>query len=198
VSQAKCGPAPDASERWQFATYNLPPAAGVAPGQSGLPSWDFNIVEKSLISGLSDSASGSANQNEAERLRDLALALGEQPPIMDRALFEAVRQKALGQWAAFSRIFTVPENIELRKAHAITKGYPNVMDIIPVSTEVGSTNTDDDSAEAYKQSMEMAEKQHRLSPTLTIAQLFARVFEQNPVLAARAHQRPSASTPNYE
>jgi hypothetical protein len=46
--------------------------------------------------------------------------------------------------------------------------------------------------------MEMAEEQHRRSPTLTVAQLFARVFEQNPVLAARAHARPSASTPNYE
>jgi hypothetical protein len=53
--------------------------------------------------------------------------------------------------AAFNRIFTTPENIELRRAHAITKSYPAMMDTTSRSTEVGSSETDDDSAAVLAQ-----------------------------------------------
>jgi hypothetical protein len=97
--------------------------------------------------------------------------------------------------SAFSRIYQAPENIELRRA-CYVKGYPNMMSIEPASQEVGDTNVTDDSSKAYDALMEMAEKQHRLSPTLTIAQLFARVFADpaNSKLAAAAHRRPNSSS----
>jgi hypothetical protein len=68
------------------------------------------------------------------------------------------------------------------------------MSIEPVSVEVGSTATSDDSKKAYEQLMAMAEKQHALAPTLTIQQLFAAVFADpaNAKLAAAAHRRPTA------
>jgi hypothetical protein len=95
--------------------------------------------------------------------------------------------------AAFSRIFTDPENVELRKAYQITKGF-NTMETTPTSVEVGSIAVADDSKAAYDALMKMAEAQHRLAPTLTIQQLFSRAFEANPELAAKAHQRPTPTT----
>ena len=69
------------------------------------------------------------------------------------------------------------------------------MSVEPVSGEVGSTVTADDSKKAYDQLMAMAEKQHALAPTKTIQQLFAAVFADpaNAKLAAAAHRRPTAS-----
>jgi hypothetical protein len=66
----------------------------------------------------------------------------------------------------------------------------------PTSVEVGSTVTADDSKAAYDKLMEMAEKQRALAPTLTIQQLFARVFADpaNAKLANAAHRRPQASS----
>jgi hypothetical protein len=48
--------------------------------------------------------------------------------------------------------------------------------------------------------MALANKQRRLSPTLTVQQAFASVFENpdNKELAARAHRRPNASSPSYD
>jgi hypothetical protein len=81
--------------------------------------------------------------------------------------------------AAFSRIFQAPENIQLRRAHNICKGYldrepsehllavvdeyrrKGMASLEPVSTEVGSSEFDDDSAAAVKQLQDLAEKQHR-------------------------------------
>ncbi len=93
--------------------------------------------------------------------------------------------------AAFSRILTDPANVELRKAYGATKGYPNLMDIEPVSTEAGSSEFEADSAEALKQLNEMVEEQRRRAPTLTTGQLFERVFQDpaNAKLAARTYPR---------
>jgi hypothetical protein len=52
-------------------------------------------------------------------------------------------------------------------------------------------DVNNDANEAYQKLSEMAEEQRRRSPTLTVAQAFARVFEK---LAARAHKRPAATT----
>jgi hypothetical protein len=58
--------------------------------------------------------------------------------------------------SAFARIFTDPGNVELRRAHALTKSV-NAMDVTPVFTEVGNTLVSDDSAKAYRQLQELAE-----------------------------------------
>jgi hypothetical protein len=53
-----------------------------------------------------------------------------------------------------------------------------------------------DASAAYQKLTEMAEDLHHRSPTLTVSQAFARVFEDqaNSELAARAHRRPMATT----
>jgi hypothetical protein len=83
----------------------------------------------------------------------------------------------------FSRM--IEEDSEIRRAYGIAKGYPNLMSTEPVSTEAGSSEFKDDSAEAIKQLNAMAEKQHRT---------FEQVFQgpANAKLAAAAHRRPMA------
>jgi hypothetical protein len=105
---------------------------------------------------------------------------------------------------AFTKHFN--GNIELRKALAIAKdqqfaqslrkSFPDVMSIEPTSTEVGSTDVEDDSRDAYEKLMEMAEAQRAKAPWLSTSQLFERVFSDpaNAKLAARAHRRPNASS----
>jgi hypothetical protein len=96
--------------------------------------------------------------------------------------------------AAFARIFSAPENIELRKAHAITKSFPNMMDTTPVTVETGSTLVSDDSAEAVRLLNELAEKQHR-----TFEQVFC--DPANGELAGRTYtaaHRPNVSSPSYD
>jgi len=113
-----------------------------------------------------------------------------------------------GQWAAtFNSArsprgaglrgpFTAPENIELRKAHAIVKSYPNLLNIEP--TQVGGSDAldVDNATEAYRKLMDMAAEQRQRAPWLSASQAFARVFEANAELAAKAHRRPSPAT-NY-
>ncbi len=100
---------------------------------------------------------------------------------------------------AFARYYSAPENLDVRKAIQLTKGFPRLMETVPTSTEVGATDVEDDSAEAYDKLVEMAEEQRRRAPTLTVAQAFARVFADpaNAKLAAAAHRRPAPTT-NYE
>jgi hypothetical protein len=99
---------------------------------------------------------------------------------------------------AFARIFADPENIELRKAHAITKSFPNMMSTEVVSTEVGSTETSDDSWKAAGQLQALVEKQRKLAPTLTTSKLYEMVSADsaNKSLVDRAHRRPNVSSPS--
>jgi NADPH-dependent curcumin reductase CurA len=70
---------------------------------------------------------------------------------------------------AFTRLYE--SNAEFRKAdRAATEAgwiehhksnFPNMMDVTPQSTEVGNTLVGDDSAAAYTQFQQLAEKQHR-------------------------------------
>jgi hypothetical protein len=100
---------------------------------------------------------------------------------------------------AFARFYSDDANIDLRKAITIVKSVPNFMSI--EATQVGGddafdTSVADSSAKAMAKLNEMAEEQRKRSPTLTVAQAFARVFEDpaNKSLAAAAHRRPSATT----
>jgi hypothetical protein len=97
--------------------------------------------------------------------------------------------------AAFSRVFTDPANIEIRRAHALTKSFPNVMSVEPVSVETGSTLVTDDSATAADQLRTLVEQQRARAPTLTTSQLFERVYADpaNKAVVARAHRRSSTS-----
>ena len=112
-------------------------------------------------------------------------------------------QKAAGEsdGAAFSRIFSAPESIDIRRAHAITKNTPApMMSVEPV--QVGgqdATDVNTDQSKAMLQLQALAEEQRKRSPELSPAQAFARVFE-NPEyasLANAAHRRPTPTT-SYE
>jgi hypothetical protein len=109
---------------------------------------------------------------------------------------------------AFSRRYT--DDIDFRKqwrdisetkqllALAQTKSYPNLMNVVPVSTEIGDTNTDG-TAEATKAAAQLAalvEDQRRLAPTLNTSQLYERVYADptNKAIVHRAHRRPTASS----
>ena len=89
--------------------------------------------------------------------------------------------------------------VELCKARA-PGGYPNRMSVEVVSTEVGSGSVTDDSYKAADQLKAKVEEQRRLAPTLTTSQLFERVYSnpENKDVVARAHRRPTASSPSYD
>ena len=96
---------------------------------------------------------------------------------------------------AFARFYDAPENIEMRKALQIAKGFPRLMEVEP--RMVGGDAVDvNDVEEALRQLQGLAAEQRRRAPTLSDAQAFARAFDENPELAAKAHRRPTATT-NY-
>jgi hypothetical protein len=99
---------------------------------------------------------------------------------------EAQKTRKAGQRpnAAFESFYNAPENIDLRKAIAITKGA-RPMDIQPV--QVGGEDVSVDSSKAYDQLVALAEEQRRRSPWLSAAQSFRRAWDANPELAAMAH-----------
>lgn len=84
---------------------------------------------------------------------------------------------------------------EAKQLHGYLKSYPNMMGTTPTSVEVGATNVESDAEKAYGRLMEMAEAQHKPAPTLTVAQLFARVMADpaNVKLASRSLRRSSVS-----
>jgi hypothetical protein len=104
-----------------------------------------------------------------------------------------IMEEAKRKGQTFEKYFTAPENLDIRKAHQLTKS--TLVDVQPISVGVGSSDNNTDWQEAYAQLQEMAEKLRASAPYLSVSQAFARVFEdqKNAELAARAHKRPNAS-----
>jgi hypothetical protein len=94
---------------------------------------------------------------------------------------------------SFEKYFTAPENLDVRRAHQLTKG--TLVEVQPISVDVGFTDNGSDWQKAYAQLQEMAEELRQSAPYLTVAQAFERVFtdQANAELAARAHRRPNAA-----
>ena len=140
------------------------------------------------------------------RLAKCLIDDGEPHGISEFELTKLMNDEAQKSWqqgetteGAFARYYSDPENLDLRKALQIAKSVPNFMSIEP--TQVGGddafdTSVADSSAKAMTKLQEMAEEQRKRSPTLTVAQCFARVFEDpaNAQLAAKAHRRPTPVT----
>ena len=109
---------------------------------------------------------------------------------------EAQRTRNAGERPeqAFARFYSAHENVELRKAVQIAKSFPRLLDLEP--THVGGAAATDvnDASEAYNKLTAMAEDQRQRAPWMSAAQAFARAFEANPELAAKAHRRPMATT----
>jgi hypothetical protein len=100
---------------------------------------------------------------------------------------------------AFSRMFE--ENAEIRRALGVCKGYPNMAETKPREVEVGAENVKEDAGKAAAQLKALVEKQRALAPTLTLSQLYERVYSDpaNKTVVAAAHGRSadwhSAATP---
>jgi hypothetical protein len=124
---------------------------------------------------------------------------------MKRSAMQPVLQSKWPKSSTFARWYSEPAQLELRKAIQIAKNtpvdkaFPQLMDMKPVQVggdDAFDTDVKDSSAKAYAQLTEMANEMRAKSPTLTVAQCFARIFTdtKNAELAARAHRRPSATT----
>jgi hypothetical protein len=96
--------------------------------------------------------------------------------------------------AAFSRIFTAPDSLDIRKAHQICK---NTLAATPtlVVDNVAKAVDANDSAAAYAKLEVMAAALRASSPQLSEAQAFSKVFTDpaNAALSNAAHRRPSAA-----
>ena len=96
---------------------------------------------------------------------------------------------------AFVKVFTAQteEGALLRKAHAVTK---DLMSLEPVFVGGEDARDVDGAQKAYSQLMNMAEEQRARAPWKTVAQLFSELMQdpKNVELAAKAHQRPTATT----
>jgi len=110
---------------------------------------------------------------------------------------EANKLASENRLQALSRIFSGDDEdaATMRKAVGIAKGT-RLMVIEP--RQIGGRDFDqvNDPAAAMRQLEELAQAQLERAPWLSTSQAFARAFDANPELAARAHQRPAPTT-NY-
>lgn len=100
---------------------------------------------------------------------------------------QADRKQGETPQQAFTRTFTADtdEGWTLRKAHAVVKSFPQVMSVEPTQVGGEAALNVNDPTDAYDQLVALAEKQRALAPSMTIEQAFARVYAENPGLAAR-------------
>ena len=103
--------------------------------------------------------------------------------------------------SAFARAFSAPteDGATLRKAHAVIKNYPMTVTLTPLVTGgADALAAADEGTKAYGQLMELAEEQRKRSPTLTVAQAFAKVAADaaNKELLAASILRSKARTTN--
>ena len=104
--------------------------------------------------------------------------------------------RSSSQTARFDKYFTAQENVDLRKAHQLTKAtLIKPVEVQPVTIETGRTGTASDANEAYQQLMSMAEELAASGEYRSLASAFAAFFsdQKNAELAARAHKRPNAA-----
>jgi hypothetical protein len=101
--------------------------------------------------------------------------------------------------AAFSQIFSAQseDGILLRKACAVCKNTAAPMMLVEPVQSGGNDVSAADQAQAYAKLVDLAKALQEKSAGLSEAQAFSKAFEANPTLAAKAHQRPSATT-SYE
>ena len=139
---------------------------------------DFGIV--AVAKHIVENGAGSLNEHEFTALVT-SHAQREHPDITPEQ--------------AFVKVFTAQteEGKLLRKAHAVTK---DLMSLEPVFVGGSDARDVDGAQKAYSQLMNMAEEQRARAPWKTVAQLFSELMQdpKNVELAAKAHQRPTATT----
>jgi hypothetical protein len=105
------------------------------------------------------------------------------------------RQPGESAAKCFSRHYEAQDDagLALRKAVAIAK---DMMSHEPMFVGGADARDVNSAAKAYNQLMQMAEEQRARAPWKTVAQLFSELMQdpKNAELAAKAHQRPTATT----
>ena len=123
------------------------------------------------------------------------LAKGDAMEISEQDFFELMKAEAAREGVSFTKYFEAPENIDIRRAWQMTKGTMVAKDSLMQQVQAGPTVSAEDSEEAYRQLMEMAERLAAQGKYRSVSQAFAAVFsdQRNAELAARAHRRPNAA-----
>jgi hypothetical protein len=96
---------------------------------------------------------------------------------------------------AFSRFYSAPESLELRKAIQLCKSVPAPrVSVDPVVVDEDEDVSDEDCAKAYEKLQALAADLRASKPELSEAQAFSKVFTdpKNISIARVAHRRPTA------
>jgi hypothetical protein len=143
-----------------------------------------------------------AKRHGVETIAKALLAKGNAMEISEFEFTELMKVEAVRKGQSFEAYFTDPANIDIRKAHQLTKStlvakdtLMRPVEVAPVSVEAGRTNTESDAKAAYDQLMSMAEELAASGEYRSVASAFAALFsdQKNAELAARAHKRPNAA-----
>jgi hypothetical protein len=196
--------------RQQAVHYLLHTAGGRALAQHLSSTTKSNTRKETPMTSRADGLRQIAKDFGVHRLAKMLVMENDANGISEHELtslaFEEAKKHALpGERpnSTFARWYSEPDQLPLRKAIQIAKNTlvsksaaAPLMVFEP--TQVGgddALDTNTDKSKAYAQLVAMAEAMRAKSPTLTIAQCFARVFEDtaNAELAAKAHRRPSAT-----
>ena len=130
----------------------------------------------------------------AKRINDEGTSPLSEQELNKLASDEFAKQALPGERSntAFARLYSAPENLELRKAFQVARNTPAAL-MAPVALRHDDTVSADVSTAAYELLVGKAKLLRATAPHLSEAQAFAKVFEADPVLAAKAHQRPTAA-----
>ena len=77
--------------------------------------------------------------------------------ITEHEFTQMMAAEATRKGLSFEKYFTAPENLDIRKAHQLTKAtLLKPVEVQPVTVETGRTNVESDAQAAYDQLMSMA------------------------------------------
>jgi hypothetical protein len=143
-----------------------------------------------------------AKRDGVETIAKALLAKGNAMEISEFEFTELMKAEAIRKGQGFEAYFTDPANIDIRKAHQLTKStlvakdtLMRPVEVAPVSVETGRTDVESDAQAAYEQLLEQAERLAASGEYRSVASAFAALFsdQKNAELAARAHKRPNAA-----
>jgi hypothetical protein len=174
---------------------------------------------RSVAEHLSNITKKDEPMSRLEKLQAIAKSLGVETiakgMVADNDAFDVsegeftamMNAEAARKGMTFTKYFEAPENVDIRKAWQLTRNTRvekkdsliKPVSLEPTQTFVGNTSREDDSAEAIRLLMEMAERQAAAGKYRSVASAFAAVFsdQKNATLAARAHRRPNAANAAY-
>jgi hypothetical protein len=145
------------------------------------------------IEGLTNAMKGGGLETFCKALIDNdSDGVSEYELVQAATKFAADANPGIRPDVAFAKLYE--SDVTLRKAVAKAAGAGFDVTIVSPGDATRQTVNETEQSEAYAQLEALAEKLHAAATggKMTKAQAFARAFESNPELAAKAHQRPVA------